>query len=663
LKTNQTTATNASSVKPGRQDAWRQRAARILACLLCLGAVRAQADYTATVVPQSNWGVWEGWGTSLCWWANVFGNRNDLADVLFTTNQVYFNGQWLPGLGLNIARYNAGGCNTNLAGGAAMVSSPNIPAFRQITGFWLNWNSGDPASSSWNWTADANQRSMLLKAKARGANRFELFSNSPMWWMCYNHNPSGSDNGTDENLQSWNYQQHAVYLATVARFASTNWGILFDTVEAFNEPMAGWWKSTGTQEGCHIGMGTQAAVINYLRSELDQRGLTTVGVAASDETSYSQALSTWNSFNSGTQAQIGKVNVHGYEYGGGRRDLLRAATAGKRLWNSEYGEGDGSGVSLASNLNLDFRWLHPVAWCYWQAFDSGGWGLIQSNPGDNWIGPANPKYFVLAQYTRHIRPGAVLLDSGDGNTVAAYDANARRLVLVTMNYDTAQTITFSLSGFTTAAGPVKRWVTQASNSGNKYARLADTTLTNKTFGFAFATNTIQTFEILNVDNGPPVPGTLRAQGGAFKVTLNWPASIGATNYYVKRSTVSGPDKAFLAATRTTNYSDLGLSPGITYYYSVSAWGTGGQSADSPEAGAAAQGPPILSAVAVPASGELALSWPAWAPEYQPQSATNIAPPITWRPLAIPPGTNAGTLSVRLPLTGSSAQFFRLSAPN
>ena len=33
--------------------------------------------------------------------------------------------------------------------------------------------------------------------------------------------------------------------------------------------------------------------------------------------------------------------VHGYEYGGGRRDLLYDAVhaTGKKLWNSEYGEG------------------------------------------------------------------------------------------------------------------------------------------------------------------------------------------------------------------------------------------------------------------------------------------------------------------------------------
>ena len=200
----------------------------------------ARADYTTTINPQTTWGAWQGWGVSLCWWANVFGTRDDLADIVFTTNYTTLNGQSLPGLGLNIARYNAGGCNTNLISGSAIQFSTNLPDFKKIYGYWLNWFSSDPTSASWDWTGDVNQRTMLQKARTRGANLLELFSNSPMWWMCYNHNPSGADNGANDNLQSSNYQAHAVYLATVAKYASDNWGITFDSVEPFNEPIATW---------------------------------------------------------------------------------------------------------------------------------------------------------------------------------------------------------------------------------------------------------------------------------------------------------------------------------------------------------------------------------------------------------------------------------------
>ena len=54
-------------------------------------------------------GVWEGWGTSLCWWANVFGDDDALADLTFSLNATPIDGLGaLPGLGsddLALARF------------------------------------------------------------------------------------------------------------------------------------------------------------------------------------------------------------------------------------------------------------------------------------------------------------------------------------------------------------------------------------------------------------------------------------------------------------------------------------------------------------------------------------------------------------------------------
>lgn len=464
----------------------------------------AHADYSTTVNPGTNWGTWEGWGTSLCWWGKAYGADSTLADIVFTTNTVPYHGVRLPGLGLNIVRYNAGACTSNSINGQSMAVSPNISPTRQMDGYWLNWFSGDPASSSWNWYADAHQRNLLWAARDRGANIFELFSNSPMWWMCDNHNPSGNVVGILDNLQSWNHRQHAVYLATIARYAHDNWGFDFNSVEAFNEPSSAWWTAMGTQEGCHFDAGTQQSVIPYLRSELDARGLGSAVVAASDENTYDLALSTWQSFSTTTRADVAKINVHGYQYGGGRRDLLynAARAAGKVLWNSEYGEGDASGLQLASNLNLDMRWLHPTAWVYWQALDGGGWGLVQADEAAGTTGAVNTKYYVLAQYSRHIRPGMHIIDGGEANTTAAYDPSGHRLVLVTTNYGTPQRITYDLSKFPTVGGGtnglVDRWATQTSGTGDTYTHHADTHLSGRSFSATFPADTVQTFQIDNV---------------------------------------------------------------------------------------------------------------------------------------------------------------------
>ncbi|MCO1577321.1 hypothetical protein M8C13_16310 [Crossiella sp. SN42] len=457
----------------------------------------AQAATTVPVDPGADHGRWEGWGTSLAWWANVFGDREDFADLWFTTKSVNYRGVALPGLGLNIARYNLGACSWNTVDGAKMAVSPNIPRFKQIEGFWQDWRNEDPASSAWKWSADAKQRAALVMATQRGAVS-ELFANSPMWWMCANHNPSGSAGGGN-NLQSWNHRQHAAHLAEVARRARDSWGVRFATVEPFNEPSSDWWKADGKQEGCHIDATTQRSVLRHLRAELDRRGLSATRIAASDETSYDLARTTWNSFDAATKALVDQVNVHGYQGAGGRRDLLgrEVRAAGKVLWNSESGERDGTGLTMARNLCLDFRHLHPTAWCYWQVMDpTPDWALIAYDPNTLQPGAVQTKLYVLAQFTRHIRPGMRIIGAAADNAVAAYDPAARRLVLVAVNPGAAQTITFDLSRFRTLpTGTIPRWSTQTSGGGDKYTHRTDARLDGKLLRSAFAAGAVQTFQL------------------------------------------------------------------------------------------------------------------------------------------------------------------------
>ncbi|KAJ6563013.1 glycoside hydrolase superfamily [Mycena vulgaris] len=470
-----------------------------------LAARPAVADDTTILNPTTNFGTWEGWGTSLAWWAKAFGTQTALADIFFTRNTVTYNGHFLPGLGLNIIRYNAGASSSNRdPSGDTMVVSPNINASRQIDAYWLDWTSTDPASASWSWNVDANQRNMMSLAIARGANIVELFSNSPVWWMCYNLNPSGSTSGSSDNLESWNWDQHAVYLATIAAYAKTHWGVTFTSVEAFNEPSASYWVGpTGTQEGCHFDVNTMSNVIGFLRNELNSRGLTSTIVSASDEETYDLAISSFAGLTSTARGQIARVNVHGYQYTGGRRDTLfsNVSGAGKKLWNTEYGEGDGTGAQLVTNLMLDFQWLHPTAWAYWQVLDGGGWGLITADNDAKTTGAPNQKYYVLAHFTRHIRPGMRIIDSGSSWTVSAYDASAQTLVIVAMNWGGAQFLNFDLSRFSKPGvngALVQRWATQVGANGTQYAAFSDTFISGTKFWSNFAQDMIMTFEVANV---------------------------------------------------------------------------------------------------------------------------------------------------------------------
>lgn len=477
----------------------------LVTALIAITIPFALADLTTTIDPSSNWGTWEGWGTSLAWWAAAFGTRDDLANIFFTTQTTTFNGVSLPGLGFNIARYNAGASSWNDINGTRMVVSPKMIPSRQIEGFWLDWASTSPSSSSWNWSADSAQRAMLSKARARGANILELFSNSPMWWMCKNHNPSGSDDGSSDNLQSWNYQSHAVYMATVAKYFSDNWSTKFSSVDPFNEPSATWWNGkTGTQEGCHFDVSTQTTVINHLRTELDSRGLSSTVISASDESYYDQAASTLSNLGSTALSKISRVNVHGYQYGSGRRDSVRnlATQYNKKLWQSEYGEGDATGKELAANLLLDLRWLKPTAWVYWQVLDSGGWGLVDADNDKKTVGQPTQKYFVLTQFARHVKPGMRILDAGCDYATAAYDAASKKLVIVAVNWGNAQYLNFDLSRLRTPGvngAMVKRWATQiGASSGKRYVSYSDTTLSGTKFWSYFEKEMVQSFEVEGV---------------------------------------------------------------------------------------------------------------------------------------------------------------------
>ncbi|KAL4169943.1 hypothetical protein KRP22_010854 [Phytophthora ramorum] len=490
-------------------------AASVLSCvLLAVQSTWVNADYTvkvdaATTLTSS----WDGWGTSLCWWANVFGDRDDIADLLFTLKEaVTLNGSTtgLPALGLTIARYNIGGSASNVVDDSgtevSMQTSDQMPAFKFMDTFWLDWMSDDPTSTSWSWDADVKQRTMVGLATQRDVDIVEAFSNSPPWWMTNNHATAGGDDGDKDNLSDWNHDQFALYLATVVSHAKTSWGINITYVEPFNEPMSTWWEYPGGQEGCHFEVDTQKDVLVRLRAQLDTLGLQDVAISSSDENSPTQTLSTLTSMSTDTDvmATIKKINTHGYDgqspYRGGDRGSLKTLVtqSNKKFWDLEYGEDDATGLSLAESIALDINEMGVSAFVYWQALDSGAWGLVQSNPGDSWIGTPNPKYYVLTQYSRHIRPGMAILSTDDTNTVVAFDAASKLLVVVTVNSgDSASAVTFDLSSFTTVGGPITAWTTETSGTGALHES-SKVVLSGTSFSASIPAASVMTFEVQGV---------------------------------------------------------------------------------------------------------------------------------------------------------------------
>jgi hypothetical protein len=93
-------------------------------------------------------------------------------------------------------------------------------------------------------------------------------------------------------------------------------------------------------------------------------------------------------------------------------------------------------------------------------------------------------------------------------------------------------------------------------------------------------------------NGAPyAPTGLSATGGVGQITLSWTAGSGATSYDLYRSAESGyqSDTPVVTGITGTNYTDLSLNSGTTYYYRVAGINASGQSGFAPEANATTSG--------------------------------------------------------------------------
>ncbi len=293
-----------------------------------------------------------------------------------------------------------------------------------------------------------------------GVTHIQAFSNSPPYYMTVSGGVTGSKAGGN-NLKVSQFQPFVDYLADVVQHFARTWEIRFQTLEAFNEPTSMWWKFGGPQEGCHIGNAEQNRIIPMLAKAMRVRGLTT-RIAAPDDNSIDDSLASVQSYDAQALNELYQIGTHSNN-GTTRRELSRfAAKHGKRLWMSEYGDGDPTGMTMARRIVEDIRGLRPLAWVYWQAVDGGGgWGFfsnVENGRQTRYI--VNKKYFVMANFSRFIRPGFRFIDISDAKSIAGYDPVAHRLVIVSVNAQWhVRPMTFDLTGFGLIAGRVQAYVT------------------------------------------------------------------------------------------------------------------------------------------------------------------------------------------------------------
>ena len=407
-----------------------------------------------------------GWGMSLMWEANdLYGGGREVAKIKDPEIQSHYMDLLFGDpakrltLGFTIARYNIGGgddpTHTHMRPDAQMEGYQSGP--------------GKP----FDWSRDASQRRMLQEAKKRGANIFEAASYSPPYWMTVSGCTSGNKDPHQDNLRPDMRESFVSYLATVLKHLQETEGIRFESLEPFNEPDGDWWKAGGNQEGYTVPVATQSALLPMLANRLKDDGVSTI-VAGVDANNISAAVSIGNQLSADALSATARLNTHDYHQATGDLAKLKeyralAEKLHKPIWMSEVGccfgdQGDKSemwgALFMADSIRMDLRDMGAEAWVLWQP----DWGVIAFEPkgGEPHL---QRQYYALAQYTRFIRPGFQIISAGGAfHTLAAYSRSAKRLVLVTTNWDTPAENDLDLTAFAGLPSSVMAYRTTGDNS-------------------------------------------------------------------------------------------------------------------------------------------------------------------------------------------------------
>ncbi|CAM6128008.1 unnamed protein product [Calypogeia fissa] len=402
--------------------------------------------------------LWEGWGTSLCWWANFVGGLPDV-DTDYVIDLIFDQSK---GLGFNIARYNIGG-------GADLKFDTNMRPFADVPGFRAS------ADKGYDWSADKRQRKVLLGAKERGANLFEAFSNSPPGWMTYSGSVTGNWNKGHDNLKPEHFTTFADYLTEVVQRYEKHWGIHFDYLAPYNEPVEGFWnldRKKAAQEGCNFSVSSINKLIPLVKKSLSRKGLSTQ-ITAADAWSLNTPK-VLRGLGKETLDVVSQINVHTYvpfvqREGDAKRSEVKRTVSGlgKKLWMSEYGPLNWGGseldvaLAVGRHITLDVNELQASAWCYWQVLEVPGknfyWGLLHAefkymwHRSDPFRVQIKKQYYMMMHFSRWIRPGFTIFCISEGQfrdwLVLAVDPSKSTVVMVFTNTSNRNIdISFDVSG-------------------------------------------------------------------------------------------------------------------------------------------------------------------------------------------------------------------------
>lgn len=484
----------------------------------------AQAD-TIVIDPLNvsriNNGVFEGWGSSLCWYGNRIGGSEkagkEAAELLYNSES---------GLGLNILRYNIGG-GDNPEHNHIQRSDSVMP------GYWTDYNP-ESGEFSYDFTKDANQQNVLFWSLEECPDMLvEMFSNSAPYFMTRSGCTSGTNDEIKSNLTIENMPAFAEYMAEVVKYFVDE-GVNVVSVEPMNEPSNGWNVSHYgvKQEGCSIAAGQeQSALLAAMNAAMEKYGLSHIRLAGCDETNDTATNISIKKMTEEALGLLDQINTHTYSRNETSSSKLNrtALELEKRLWMTETDNGGilgenagemGAALNLASLITGDLNSLQPSAWILWQAIGSycdennefdpdtlsrkeldsnGFWGVCYADMNEETI-VKTKKYYAFGQYTRYIRPGDNLIAAEDNYTIAAYNSEKEELKIVTYNPDSEdREVCFDLTAFAASGSRAEAVRTSGDyETGENWAVLEDLQVTDGKISAVIKKHSVTTFVVHDV---------------------------------------------------------------------------------------------------------------------------------------------------------------------
>lgn len=460
----------------------------------------------------TNNGYFEGWGTSLCWWAHRIGYSPELTEK---SAELFFSEK---GLNLNIMRYNIGGGDD--------PTHKHITRTDSIIPGWLYKD--DNGSYSYNYTADKNQLNVMKAAYvSAGENALvEVFSNSPPYFMTISGCTGGNTDPGKNNLRDDCYTDFAEYIAHVTEYINNTLNIKVYCVSPMNEPDTDYWHANSEkQEGCHYDPGeSQNKIITETAKAIKSKGLDHIKIVASDETATDKQLNEYKLYSDEVRSVLDRVNTHTYDTPKSKALGELMKKDGMNIWMSETdwsntaGEDAGEmGAALwfGKKIISDINDLSPSAWVIWLVIDNhkskdgfmgnkdsgipstdnGYWGVAFADHDENEI-LLSKKYYAFGQFSRYIRPGDTIIHV-DSLTLGAINSATGRITVVCVNdKKTATEKRIDFSEFKNAKSTIH--VVRTSDSlidGENWAQLPSFTVESGCFTYSLKGNSITTFII------------------------------------------------------------------------------------------------------------------------------------------------------------------------